>query len=161
MPSGVYPRKPLAERFWLKVDKDGPAPEHRPELGPCWLWTAGKDHHGYGVFWAHGRSTSAHRAAYELLIGPVPDGLDLDHVCHNDSGCAGAATCLHRRCVNPDHLEAVTTRENILRGVSPSALSARKTHCLRGHEFTPENTYVKPSGIRECRTCRDGQLYRL
>jgi hypothetical protein len=84
----------------------------------------------------------AHRVTYALVKGPIPAGLQLDHLCRNTS------------CVNPNHLEAVTTRENTMRSTGLSALNAKKTHCLRGHEFTPENTYVKRGdGARVCRQC--------
>lgn len=83
-----------------------------------------------------------------------PSGLELDHLCHtNSQECTGGDTCLHRRCVNPDHLEPVTHRVNTIRGLGFSGVAARKTHCMRGHEFTPENTYIKPNGTRRCKTC--------
>lgn len=132
------------ERFWAKVDKDGPAPAHRPELGPCWLWTAAinKDT-GYGAFGAeHRRMVSAHRYAYELVHQKIPDGLQIDHLCRV------------RACVNPEHLEAVTQRENIMRGEGASALNAAKTACPAGHDYDEANTYVTPSGGRQCRECR-------
>jgi hypothetical protein len=121
-------------RFWSRVDREAP-------LG-CWDWVAGKLSSGYGSFRTGNRAHVAHRYAYEALIGPIPDGLQLDHLCRN------------RSCVNPDHLEVVTQRVNLARGVSPPAINARKTHCSRGHEFTDENTYRSPDGYRGCRTCR-------
>ncbi len=139
------PRKVSAEqRFWPKVDKAGPIPEHCPELGPCWMWIAHVNRHrGYGHFNAGGREGYAHRFAYELLVGPIPDGLELDHLCRV------------RHCVNPAHLEPVTRRENVLRGQAPSAYQARQTCCIRGHLFNAENTYIRPdNGARQCRTCR-------
>ena len=129
------------ERFWAKVDKHGPIPEHRLDLGPCWVWTAGTNRAGYGKFGV-GREAGkqlivqAHRFAYELLAGSIPEGLELDHLCRN------------RPCVNPDHMEPVTHAENMARGY------AAKTHCVRGHEFTPENTcFWNGTRKRRCRTC--------
>lgn len=116
------------ERFWPKVDKtDG-----------CWLWTAALSDGGYGVFGIGGRRVvHAHRFAYQQRVGPIPEGLHLDHLCRV------------RNCVNPDHLEPVTHAENVRRG-----LSGPKTHCGYGHEMNEANTYVNPnSGHRECRAC--------
>jgi hypothetical protein len=136
---------PTAERFWGKVDRHGPTPEHAPHLGPCWLWMgyrkSGKSD-GYGRFYADGRISLAHRVSYALSIGQIPDGLTLDHLCRN------------RGCVNPCHLDAVTNRVNCMRGESFSALNARKTHCKHGHEFTEKNTYRMPNGNRACKACR-------
>lgn len=118
-------------RFIAKVDKSD----------ACWLWRAATRGGGYGAFWLNGRHVPAHRFAYEALIGPVPDGLHLDHLCRN------------RSCVNPDHLEPVTCQENLLRSpVTFQGTNARKTHCDHGHEFTPENTYEYRGG-RKCRAC--------
>jgi hypothetical protein len=123
-----------ADRFWDKVD--------RRAASECWLWTSGKDIHGYGKFMRTDRSdVGAHRFVYELMRGPIPDGLVLDHLCRT------------RHCVNPAHLEAVTSRENTLRGVGLTAVNATKTHCKHGHEFTEENTYYRKG--RNARTCRE------
>lgn len=122
----------LPDRFWAKVNK---APNG------CWVWTAARDNHGYGRFGLGGRAATAHRVSYEALIGPVPDGLHLDHLCRV------------RHCVNPEHLEPVTCRENVLRGVGPSALHSVKTHCPEGHEYTESNTYLY-RGMRYCVACR-------
>jgi hypothetical protein len=123
----------FAERFWQRVDA----------AGDCWIWTAYTDAAGYGVFREGTLRLRAHRVAYELLIGPIPEGLVIDHLCRNTS------------CVNPSHLEPVTTRVNTLRGVGPAARQAQQTHCKRGHEFTPENTYLELGGRkRVCRTCK-------
>jgi hypothetical protein len=111
----------------------------------CWEWTGAKIPRGYGSISSGGGQLLAHRVAYEIFIGPIPEGLSVDHLCRN------------RACVSAEHLEAVSTRENVLRGVGLSAKNAQKTHCLRGHEFTAENTYwtKNPSGPgRECRTCK-------
>ena len=130
----------LPLRFWSKVHADSSG---------CWLWTAALNDAGYGKYSIR-RSTwrRAHRVAYLGLVGPIPDGLTLDHLCRV------------RRCVNPSHLEPVTAGENVLRGVGLSAQNNRKTHCRRGHEFTEENTYHYPaSEERGCRACRN-QLQR-
>lgn len=129
------------ERFWAKVEKtDG-----------CWIWTAAKTH-GHGVFGVNGRNRYAHILAYELLVGPVPDGLDLDHLCRN------------RACVRPDHLEPVTRRVNLLRGETIAARHAAKTHCPQGHPYEPPHVRIVqgPNGPqRQCRTCdRDRQRAR-
>lgn len=139
-------RRPLEERFWAKVQKtDG-----------CWLWTGNISPEGYGRIGELPRRTAhAHRVAYELLIGPIPDGLKLDHLCHNaDLTCPGGDACLHRRCVNPNHLEAVTLRENNLRGLGLAARKSQQTHCVNGHPFDLLNTYYRPDdGTRMCRAC--------
>ncbi len=130
MPKIEYLDPRLPERYWDKV-----FPE--PNTG-CWLWGAATSVYGYGC-WDQRR---AHRASYEVLVGPVGDGLVLDHLCRN------------RACVNPDHLEPVTSRENILRGVSRAALNAVCTHCVNGHGLLGSNLYVTPNGRRQCRACR-------
>lgn len=120
----------------------------------CWRWTAGTFWDGYGQFSVDSRKYRTHRYAYELYVGPIGMGLDLDHVCHNeDTSCPGGDTCLHRRCVNPAHLEPVSHRENMLRGRGLSALNAIKTHCPQGHPYDEANTYMPSRGGRTCRTC--------
>lgn len=118
-------------RFWSKVDKSG----------DCWIWRGSRASLGYGQFPIGKRMTLAHRIAYTFIRGSIPDGLVLDHLCQNTS------------CVNPDHLDPVTHRENILRGSSPHAINARKTSCPSGHPYSAENTYIPASGGRKCRTC--------
>lgn len=102
------------ERFWAKV---APAP-----IEQCWQWTASLSHKGYGRFLLDGKARIAPRVAYTWLVGPIPTGLQLDHLCHtNDPECVGGDSCLHRRCVNPWHLEPVTNRENALRAARRAA----------------------------------------
>lgn len=120
----------------------------------CWEFTGYVLPSGYGQV---GRNLGAHRLAWEVANGrPVPDGLVIDHICHNlDDSCHADNACPHRRCVNPDHLEAVTTATNITRGHGPSAINASLTHCPQGHEYTELNIYYRPDRVgRLCRTCR-------
>lgn len=108
----------------------------------CWEWTAARSASGYGQFTiASGKARRAHRVVYELLAGPIPAGLELDHLCRN------------RACVRPDHLEPVTGRENKLRGDTVNARNAAKTECVHGHPFEGENLYVTIAGHRGCRAC--------
>ena len=96
-----------------------PARERLEQLserfGECWLWSFGITKNGYGRISHEGKRRSAHRVSYELFLGPIPEGMTIDHTCHNEAKCAGGLGCLHRRCVNPAHLEAVTMRENLSR----------------------------------------------
>lgn len=126
------------QRFWAKVNR----------TDSCWLWT-GSLSNGYGNCRFRGRTRGAHQVAYELRVGPVPDGLQLDHLCRV------------RACVNPAHLEAVTQQVNIFRGASPVAANAAKTHCANGHEFTPENTHHRAEGGRRCLTCQRAAMRRF
>lgn len=137
----------VAERFDAQVDRGGPIPAYRPDLGPCWIWKKPSGS-GYGrlSLGAEGverksKYVQAHRWSYEWYVGPIPEGFDIDHLCRV------------RACVNPDHLEAVTHRENVLRGIGPSAIHAAQTHCIHGHEFTPENTKIRSDGGRRCLAC--------
>lgn len=154
---GLPPRPTIEERFWAKVNKDGPDGFHSQtgeNLGPCWLWTGttGKVD-GYGRFVVgelpsvngqrRRKRVLAHRWGYEHFVADIPNGLEPDHLCRV------------RPCVNFErHLEPVTHRENMLRGATPSAANAAKTECFKGHPFSLENTYTCPRGKRYCRICQ-------
>jgi len=138
-------KKSPLERFTEKV-------ETQPD--GCWAWTAAHNEGGYGRFGANGKVYAAHRWSYEYHVAPIPEGLDLDHTCHtDDKECPGGVECVHRRCVNPAHLEPVTRKENINRGRT-GAWKAAITHCPQGHEYTPENTALSARNQRHCRACR-------
>ena len=121
------------------------------EANGCWQWT-GPLTNGYGQFGANGKSMPAHRFAYQTFVGPIPDGYEIDHVCHTrDQTCTGGTECPHRRCVNPAHMEPVTQRENTLRSSASSARWAQRDTCDKcGGAFTllPNNTRR-----RRCITC--------
>lgn len=136
MESSLIWNDSMDERFWSKVAVTC--------LDECWPWLASlKD--GYGQFqvgtFRKPKVVRAHRVAYVLLIGPILEGLTLDHLCRNRASC------------NPWHLEPVTRGENVLRGISPPAINARKTHCLRGHVLAGRNLRHTATGGRRCRTC--------
>lgn len=116
----------------------------------CILWPK-VDGDGYAFsVWVNGETVHRHRLAYMTFVGPIPKGLTLDHLCRN------------RNCINPKHLEAVTEKENILRGTSPSAINARKTHCDNGHPFSAENTRMgKTKKQRHCKICSRAALQRF
>lgn len=131
----LQPRLTVDERFFAKVRMtDG-----------CWIWTAenSTNQFGHGVFSVgRGVSKGAHRFAYEQIVGPIPEGYVLDHLCRNPS------------CVRPDHLEPVPQRVNLLRATSPVAINAAKTECKRGHPLDGDNLGLRSDGNRYCRTCR-------
>ncbi len=132
--------------------------------GGCWIFTGNLNNMGYGRFRTSGDSTTscgfAHRASYELFVGPIPAGASVDHTCHNrDGSCTSGGPCLHRRCINPAHLEPVSHATNILRSrITVASRNANKTHCVNGHELTEENT-ARPLDkatqrrYRRCRVC--------
>ena len=121
------------QRFWSKVDR----------TGECWVWTGTAAEGGYGHFKISGTTLSAmaHRVAYRVLVGPIPDGLQLDHLCRNPP------------CVNPAHLEPVTARENIRRAMEAKYGGPNRSECTKGHPWTPENIYWRKSGHPVCRAC--------
>ena len=130
------------DNFWSRVEIGKP--------DECWPWRGGKNAHGYGQLIMDGRRLYAHRVAYELTLGPIPDGFEVDHV--KEKGCC------NRTCCNPFHLEAVTPVENKLRSNWPGVTNARKTHCKRGHPFDSGNTCFGQSGHRYCRACHRIQM---
>jgi hypothetical protein len=125
------PRFNVPERFWSKVDK----------TSTCWLWNGHKFRDGYGGFQLDGKNQRAHRLAWQWLRGSIEPGMVLDHLCRV------------RNCVNPDHMEVVTNRENTRRGIGPSAVAARRISCVHGHPFDEANT-IQTSHQRVCRECR-------
>lgn len=128
--------KKSVDRFWKSVLK----------TDTCWMWVGDFRSSGYGVHWINSKRYSAHRLSYEWSVGKIPEGRQLDHLCRN------------RACVNPDHLEVVSHRENLVRGLNFIAENAKKTHCKRGHEFTDENTKIKiykGSKHRRCLICTE------
>ncbi len=137
----------MTDRFWSKVDASG----------DCWEWTACTNDGGYGIYTEPDpvrpgrRNVRAHRWVWEALVGPIPRGLVIDHLCRV------------RHCVNPDHMEIVTRGENVLRGATVSAANAAKTECPQGHPYAGENLMIdkcptSSNGLmRRCRTCRTKQ----
>jgi hypothetical protein len=150
-PTGIRPNRapdPPEIRFWRFVDKS-------ESTTACWLWTGTRTTgraSGYGGFSVGGRPMPAHRFSYQLHHGSIPDGLVIDHLCRTPS------------CVRPDHLEAVENRTNVIdRGAGPFAAKARATHCKNGHEWTPENTWIRmdsATGTRNCRACKRERMRR-
>lgn len=141
-----YERRPFEVRFWEKVDKNGPVPQTRPDLGQCWLWTSTATPQtqrtgGYGYIHKDGKMRSAHRCSYALAHGEIAEGKTIDHLCRN------------RICVNPDHLEVVTLRENLLRGEGAAAQGARATHCKNGHPLVSVGSMKHGRHKRWCRIC--------
>lgn len=127
------------KRFWRLVD--------RRSDEECWEWRGAqggngwKEGRGYGYFKWRGRMQTAHRVAYEIAVGPIPDGLHIDHLCRNHP------------CVNPRHLEPVTRQENLRRSPLPGMRGRRQSHCKRGHARTEDNVRVSRNGMRHCREC--------
>lgn len=126
----------LINRFWNKV----------LFTTDCWEWQGWKKPDGYGIIRFNHKNLRVHRVSYELQKNQIPDGMVLDHLCRN------------KKCVNPEHLEVVTHKENTMRGNGVSVVNMKKTHCPQGHEYTKENTYIRPNSKkhdRQCLSCRN------
>lgn len=135
---------PIEVRLWSKVDKT-------TNPNGCWEWRGCVLPSGYGQICWESKARPVHRIAWMLLRGPIPPGKVMDHLCRNTI------------CVNPDHLEVVTPKENALRGIGPTAMNAKQTHCIHGHAFSGENLYLRKvkatnSYQRHCRICM--RMYR-
>lgn len=149
-PTVQFGDRRLPERFWAKT-------EIQPNA--CWWWTGCLHKKGYGTYAVNRSQKKAHRVSYAALVEPIAEGMQIDHLCHTrDTSCRGGNTCMHRRCVNPAHLEQVTGLENTqrsscMRDRAHLVALRQKTHCVHDHEFTPENTYIKKNGCRSCRAC--------
>ncbi len=131
--------RPALERFEAMIDRSG----------ECWQWTGSIRPNGYASFYVDNKTTSAHRFAYTAFIGPIPEGLVIDHLCRN------------RSCVKPAHLESVPQRQNVLRGASVTAEVVRRNSCVNGHELTEDNVYRwrgRPDQ-RMCRACHRVRQY--
>lgn len=152
--SSGRPPVPAIDRFLAKVTFG----DHTFQGTRCLIWTGARSESGYGRFTAeiHGRRNMvamAHRWIYERWVGAIPDGMEVDHLCHDPAVCTLGDECPHRRCMNSTHLTVVAPGANGLR-----SSNVVKTHCKHGHAFTPENTYLQPAtGSRSCRTCRKEQ----
>lgn len=132
----------MSERTPQRAALDRALAKSERHQSGCLLFTGSLDKDGYGMMGVKGIGTQrVHRLAYEVLVGPIPEGMEIDHLCRV------------RNCMEPAHLEAVTRRVNSLRSESFAAINARKTHCIHGHEFTPENTYYRTPTHRQCRQC--------
>lgn len=135
---GRKPTDPI-KRFQAKI---------RVTDSDCWEWQGRVNSWGYGSFSFKGRMMLAHRFSYEHFKEEIPTKMVVDHICRNTI------------CVNPEHLRVLSPKENTLIGQGAPAQNARKTHCDNGHEFSPENTYIRPDGYRTCKICHRDALRR-
>jgi hypothetical protein len=145
-PKSVW-TEPILKRLLKKI-VIGPVPEHRPDLGPCWLWTGGLAEDGYGLTTIDKKTRGAHCVLFEIVKGPIPEGLELDHLCRV------------RRCVNPDHCEPVTHAVNCQRADHTNNAMSRRTACPQGHPLVDGNIVVslfKRLGHRKCLISQRGQ----
>lgn len=133
----------IPSRLWERIEVN--------EDTGCWLWIGSCYRNGYSQIWNGSRPSLGHRFVYECVVGKIPAASEIDHLCRV------------RNCLRPEHLQAVSHRENVLRSFAPTAVNAAKTHCPKGHPYTPENTYRRPAdGKRRCRECgrRQCRAYR-
>lgn len=132
---GVIRESTRETKLWTRVNKNGPVSTHRPDLGPCWIWTGALTDKGYARIRHNKKLIRVHILLYERFIGAVPGGLELDHLCRV------------KNCVRPEHMEAVTHQVNVARAY------AVKTHCPAGHPLSGENLLPREDGYRECLEC--------
>lgn len=155
----LHERPTVIDRAWAKIDK-----RHWTQ---CWPYMGSIHSSGYGVIKSGGRYASqehkVHRLVYEDTYGAIPEGWTIDHTCHwKDDTCLGGASCLHRRCANPRHLEAVPFEVNVALARSAKRLTKEQsTHCPRGHPWDEANTYRDSRGGRQCRSCTRERMRRL
>ncbi len=147
---------PLLDRLWSRIEVREP--------DECWPWGGNLNDYGYGRISSGGRGGSilmVHRLVYEQLVGPIPEGMTIDHKCHNNSGCMLGVDCPHRKCCNPQHMEPVPGVENLRRGTAGLRQKMR-THCPRNHEYSEENTLIKVCNGRPKRFCKEcAKTYHL
>lgn len=142
------PLRPLADRAWERVNKRGAISSFRPDLGRCWEWTGHINDSGYGLIQQRGAGSKllrAHRVIYELEVGLIPEGAEIDHLCRV------------RHCVRPSHCEPVSRRVNQIRGFGIAGTNHRKTECPAGHPYDEGNTYRIKTGGRRCRLCNNAK----